>query len=233
MSDIVITAQLKLAITDEVRNAYINMCRDRYSNYAAYKTACKGNGILDSYIRTHLFTSDMYAVWRNTEPFVGVKTEDIRVKRLQLYRKRLQSKINNFKYQLGKLAYPHAELIRRNILWCGYGSLVVPTIKELTNIDANKKLEDCCAICSVKHMMSVTSELSCGHQYGTSCIKKWLRNNDSCPLCRAVPTSVTCNTRVKDNKKRYFTEEEAEDKLAAMTVLQEAQTLDGDFIRLD
>ena len=29
-------------------------------------------------------------------------------------------------------------------------------------------------------------ELTCGHIFGTTCIEKWLSENDNCPMCRAI-----------------------------------------------
>jgi len=29
-------------------------------------------------------------------------------------------------------------------------------------------------------------ELTCGHVFGTTCIEKWLSENDNCPMCRAI-----------------------------------------------
>lgn len=41
-----------------------------------------------------------------------------------------------------------------------------------------------CVMCLDK-MMPIDS-LNCGHSFHNKCIKRWLRNNSTCPICRAL-----------------------------------------------
>ena len=217
-----ISAGLTLPIADETKQLYIDLCRDRYRTPAAYKAACNG-GILDSYIRTHMFTKDMYAVWKDSEQYVGLVTDDAAIKKLQLYRKRLQSKINNMKLRLGQEAFPPRPIQRV------VGNVVV---QELADDEADKVMEDGCAVCAVQHKMCVVTMLSCGHKYGTKCIDRWLQTPDrGCPLCREPSTTRTKYCRVTSKSRRYLTDEEADEQLEAETAFKAAaNTLDGDYI---
>ena len=54
------------------------------------------------------------------------------------------------------------------------------TFKEKLIKDDN----DICSICLENLKMDKCVILSCEHIYHKVCIKKWLKNNDSCPNCR-------------------------------------------------
>lgn len=45
-------------------------------------------------------------------------------------------------------------------------------------------LEDECSIC-LENPPGMITTTDCGHKFHTDCIKGWLRDNPSCPLCRA------------------------------------------------
>lgn len=213
--------KLTLPISDETRQVYIDLCRDRYLTLAAYKAACNEQA-LDSYIRTHMFTQEMYAVWKESEQCVGLDTDDANIKKLQTHRKQLQTKINFMKLRLGQEAFPQRPIQRV------VGNVVV---QELVDEEADKVMEDGCAVCRVQHKMCVVTTLACGHAYGTKCIDRWLQTPErGCPMCRETSTTRTRYCRVAGKSRRYLTDEEADDQLEAATVFKAANTLDGDYI---
>ena len=114
-----ITAGLVLRVTDEQVSLFSTWAINKYGTYALYLDAFKAPTI-DTYIRTHILPLGMKSVLRETEPYVGVKSCDIHMSRLQLYRKRIFVKIKYTKGKLGKLAFPieaaQALIIRRNVI---------------------------------------------------------------------------------------------------------------------
>ena len=62
-----------------------------------------------------------------------------------------------------------------------------PTIVTLT--DAADVMEDDCVICLATHKMTDACTISCGHQFGITCLLKWKK--DTCPLCRTKITETT------------------------------------------
>ena len=46
-----------------------------------------------------------------------------------------------------------------------------------------EKLDDCCAIC--RETMKQAKVLPCGHYFHYSCLRSWLEQSHSCPVCRA------------------------------------------------
>jgi hypothetical protein len=59
-----------------------------------------------------------------------------------------------------------------------------PIVKiQLSEEDAKTcVMDDDCAICLQKHMMTDACKINCGHQFGSACLAKWKRY--TCPLCR-------------------------------------------------
>ncbi|KAI9644528.1 hypothetical protein NHQ30_006549 [Ciborinia camelliae] len=59
--------------------------------------------------------------------------------------------------------------------------------------DVEKLDSDICCICEEKYAVATTpsepdhraSQLDCGHVFGGACVATWLKENDTCPLCRA------------------------------------------------
>jgi hypothetical protein len=75
-----------------------------------------------------------------------------------------------------------------------------PVVKiQLSEEDAKTcVMDDNCAICLQKHMMTDACKINCGHQFGRLCLAKWKR--DTCPLCRTPITEKTVfiDTYLKD-----------------------------------
>ncbi len=57
---------------------------------------------------------------------------------------------------------------------------------ENENIDDNKGKKRCVPKYDVTEDNRQPIELTCGHTFGTTCIEKWLYENDNCPLCRTT-----------------------------------------------
>jgi hypothetical protein len=57
-------------------------------------------------------------------------------------------------------------------------------------------------------------ELTCGHIFGTTCIEKWLSDNDNCPMCRATLIG-------KDRKLKPITQQ----RLSTITTYDQAEGL--------
>lgn len=62
-------------------------------------------------------------------------------------------------------------------------------LQTLSPEEANKEMEDDCAICMIKHAIRETCTTPCGHHFGTACLDKW--KHAACPLCRSVCSEVT------------------------------------------
>jgi len=110
----IITTSNVFPVTDGQVEAFSAWAQNTYGTYSGYIGAFKAPAI-DTYIRTHILPMEMKSILRETEPYVGVKSVDIHMSRLQMYRKRILDKIKYMKGKLGKLAFPvEAEQIRRN-----------------------------------------------------------------------------------------------------------------------
>jgi hypothetical protein len=56
--------------------------------------------------------------------------------------------------------------------------------------DKNKELE--CSICLEDIELEDIKKLKCGHIYHTKCISEWKKENNTCPICRKISTSIVC-----------------------------------------
>lgn len=56
--------------------------------------------------------------------------------------------------------------------------------KQLTNNLEEAKAD--CPICMNSVQLIKLTKTSCGHDFCMTCLRKWLRNNDNCPICRTV-----------------------------------------------
>lgn len=189
---IVISEGGLIPLTDEKIDAFTLWARETYGNYSVYRALLR-EPILDSYIQDHIFTQDMKTIWRVSEPYMGVTTDRLRIQELILKRKKLVQKIKYMKIKLGKLAFPdearevrEEERLRRG-----------PTVRDirnkifvevLTEEQANEEMEDECSICMSNHKMIEVCIITCGHQFGSTCLDNWKYN--TCPLCREPVNQV-------------------------------------------
>jgi hypothetical protein len=208
-----------LKTTAEQNRDFCAWATAKYNTYKDYLAPAQDNTIC-IHIRTHIFTLGMKAVWREAEPYVGLRNDrDIHVNRLQIYHDRLVAKLKQLKIKLGKLAFPleaaairaefRAATERRRLRRVqsmapvvfsmrldDYFKQPIPKIVvSLSDEEADETVEDNCVICMDTHSMVDTCLTSCRHRFGAKCFAKW--GNRSCPLCRTVCTEVTEYTRTQ------------------------------------
>ena len=215
---IVICESGVIPVTDENVSAFSQWVRQKYSNYTEYKKSSR-EPELDIYIRTNIFTRDMKTIWSVSQPYVDMTTDNLRIKRLILYRQRLVKKIKYMKIKLGKLTFvDEAEVIReqarqrsqqlrlrrqqleavrtRHLYDYSIQTTIVPQTIERTIVpqtvtqeEANKEMDDECVICMSRHKLLDVWTTPCKHQFGAKCLAKWKYN--TCPLCRELCNEVT------------------------------------------
>jgi hypothetical protein len=65
------------------------------------------------------------------------------------------------------------------------------SLRNITEEEADKEMEDDCAICASKHKMADVCAIDCGHQFGMDCLTPWINilknahKHPTCPCCRA------------------------------------------------
>lgn len=70
----------------------------------------------------------------------------------------------------------------------------------ITEEEADKEMEDDCAICAFKHKMADVCAINCGHQFGMDCLTHWnnirinARRHPICPYCRTQITKIDKNS---------------------------------------
>ncbi|RXG56566.1 E3 ubiquitin-protein ligase, partial [Armadillidium vulgare] len=57
-------------------------------------------------------------------------------------------------------------------------------LEEISEFSYQSNFDQKCEICLESVFYTKTSLLTCGHLYHSSCIKKWLKQAKSCPICR-------------------------------------------------
>ncbi|CAG2183573.1 unnamed protein product [Oppiella nova] len=69
---------------------------------------------------------------------------------------------------------------------------------------------DKCCVCLREFVVNQVVALECGHKFHTDCITRWLRLNNSCPVCRTeFPTDdqeYETNKRLKRQKEATLQE---------------------------
>uniref|UniRef100_A0A6C0HHY1 RING-type domain-containing protein n=1 Tax=viral metagenome TaxID=1070528 RepID=A0A6C0HHY1_9ZZZZ len=211
--DIIISTSKVIPTSTEQVESFSAWATGKYQTYKEYMNPTQKEEI-SKRIRSNIFTVEMKSMWRDTEPYVGMKTPDIHIGRLLVYRKRLEEKLKFMREKLGKLAFPveaasirehqRVESSRRRLerqapvavvsMWLpehqGQG-LIPKVFKQLTEEEAKAKMEEACAICMNHHSMVHTCLVNCGHRFGAACFKKWSDKHANCPLCRTWCTEIT------------------------------------------
>jgi hypothetical protein len=133
-----------------------------------------------------------------SEPYKNVRSDDVEVKRMQLYRQRIMNKIKYMKTKLGEYAFKEEirqERERTNAVLqfvriqhnTAAPVNVNYTKKEIKFQEAAKGMKDDCCICMEKHSINTVIEGKCGHQMGKGCFQQWANKSKGhvyCPLCR-------------------------------------------------
>ena len=91
-----------IPVTREQKEAFVAWVSERYASYEAYVNA-SGKREIDEYIRTHIFSEDMKAVWCES---CELEIDDLYRNRIKLYRSHLLKKVRYMRMRLGKLAFP-------------------------------------------------------------------------------------------------------------------------------
>ena len=74
------------------------------------------------------------------------------------------------------------------------------SLRIITEEEADKEMEDDCAICAFKHKMEDVCAINCGHQFGMDCLTHWnnirinARRHPVCPYCRTQITKIDKNS---------------------------------------
>jgi hypothetical protein len=102
-----ITNSLVFPVTDTQVITFSTWANNTCGTYDVYLSALQAP-VIDSYIRINLLPQEMKSVLRQTEPYIGVKSVDIHMSRLQKYRKFIFAKVRYMRCKLGKLSFPGA-----------------------------------------------------------------------------------------------------------------------------
>ena len=76
-----------------------------------------------------------------------------------------------------------------------------------TNIIINilpKQITDECIICFEKFNQKDNIILQCEHQYHRKCLKRWVKEQDNCPLCRKTLNKKECNLLYANSELAYL-----------------------------
>ena len=101
----VVDSKLNVAVSDAQVEAFKTWAKERYENYNNYKTGMRRDNSVEVYVRSNILPQEMKSVWREAEPYTKVVSDDLRIKRLMLYRRRIQNKVRYMSVHLGELTY--------------------------------------------------------------------------------------------------------------------------------
>ena len=204
-----------IQVTEDQVDAFRIWATANYGNYMAYYEALQSVEVTQ-YIRRNIISNEMNNILLQTDMHVGTISNDSRIKSLQIRRQSILLKMNSIKIMLGRRAFAeevamrraHQEelFLQRSIRQYGMPSTRKKVQKTLTDDEKQKSMVEDCAICFIKHKMTATCVIPCGHQFGSKCFAMW--KNNTCPLCRTPCMVVT--EFVVPKRRRYLTEEEAD-----------------------
>ena len=99
--------RVNVPITNEQVNAFKTWVREKYENSAAFHAAlgAANNNEISEYIITNILPSEMKAILDEAAPFVGSRSTDVRVKELQLKRRKIVDKVRYIKDKLSTKVY--------------------------------------------------------------------------------------------------------------------------------
>ena len=58
--------------------------------------------------------------------------------------------------------------------------------KAMEEAERKREEEDVCTICLEKNSLGIGRMLDCGHKFHDDCIKPWIGESKTCPLCRSI-----------------------------------------------
>jgi len=105
MSMIMIDSKVSVPMLNEQKEMFKRWAREKYADYESYKKGLREENEVERYVHMNVLTAEMKRVWLESERYVNVRSNDLGVKRLQLYRQRIAKKVKYMKTKLGEYAY--------------------------------------------------------------------------------------------------------------------------------
>jgi chorismate mutase len=93
-----------IQVTDDQIDAFRIWATDKYENYRVYNESLKTEE-LTNYIRRHILSHEMKKILQKTDIYVGVRSNDPQITRLQISRQSILIKMCFLKLNLGRLAF--------------------------------------------------------------------------------------------------------------------------------
>ena len=206
----------KIPVTDEQVQLFHEWVKHTYGTYRVYQYACfEGPPAIAEYFLLNILSSEMANAFDESEPYVGLVSDDPHINQLQLYRRRIAVKISRTNFELMGRAFPpefveyngdetedeklslkywrhQNALFHEHVLGDSYNIPRNILCKQLAPEVVNLSMNSDCCICLSKHKLTDTCVTNCGHEFGTKCLTSWLHN--TCPMCSDICREVTVFT---------------------------------------
>jgi hypothetical protein len=105
MSMIMIDSKVSVPMTNEQKEMFKRWAREKYADYESYKKGMREENEVERYVHMNVLTAEMKSMWIESERYVKVRSSDLGVKRIQMYRQRIAKKVKYMKRKLGEYAY--------------------------------------------------------------------------------------------------------------------------------
>jgi hypothetical protein len=204
----------KIPVTDYQVNSFYAWVKHTYGTYDIYKQVCnEGPTAITEYFMLNILSPEMTNAYDESDPYVGLISDDPYINKLQLYRRRIAVKISRTNRDLISRAFP-AEFAEYNYdesedqkltfkFWHHLNTLYhehfvetsqpydPPTFvhHQLCKEAVDLSMTHECSICLTKHKMLDACITNCGHQFGTKCMINWSHN--TCPECSDYYKEIT------------------------------------------
>ena len=200
-----------IPVTDEQVNTFYIWVKHTYGTCRVYQQACsEGPHAITEYFTLNILSPEMNSALDESDPYVGIVSDNPLIIRLQLYRRRIAIKISRTNTELIRRAFPtevdnHGEDPEHDglILWRHQNALFHEHLHEpqqqhgshnivkhqLATDVVNLNMIHDCGICLSRHKMKDTCVTNCGHQFGTNCLSNW--THITCPDCSDIYREVT------------------------------------------
>jgi hypothetical protein len=206
----------KIPVTDEQVKIFYEWVKHTYGTYRVYQYACfEGPTAITEYFLLNILSSEMANAFDDSEPYVGLVSDDPHINQLQLYRRRIAIKISRTNIELMGRAFPaefeeyngdetedeklslkywrhQNALFHEHLLADNYKIPRNIVCKQLSPDIVNLSMNSDCGICLSRHKMTETCVTNCGHEFGTKCLTSWSHN--TCPICSDICREITVFT---------------------------------------